>query len=332
MVTWNTLGGDVTVEEIHSFLKDIEGTKAGVLHPMVYKHFEGSLSETKLPFPRCDEHYDRYLYGQLFVPSLDSSHNVKFMELTFVVTLDHTWTIFRHEGQYDESAKHYVDLIEKASDGIEQFANSGEFIGRLLTSTVSELELFLSGVDERVDGLVDELTEISKSKKLSLLLKNDVPGLLVRSNEVRQAIEETVSVIDEMAVMLKAIIDNRIDLVDISGGEPRELFDRNTEIYLADAFYRARRLGSLVDVLQRKLDLIGETAADLGNADEVTSGRFIGAIASILLLPTLIAGLYGMNFEFMPELEWAPAYYVVLGAMVASTVLQIKFFRGKGWL
>lgn len=59
----------------------------------------------------------------------------------------------------------------------------------------------------------------------------------------------------------------------------------------------------------------------------------IFSIASVVLLPpTLIASIYGMNFEFMPELHVAYAYPLTLAAMVLSAILPFFFFRWKGWL
>lgn len=59
----------------------------------------------------------------------------------------------------------------------------------------------------------------------------------------------------------------------------------------------------------------------------------IFSIASVVLLPpTLIASVYGMNFEFMPELRVAYAYPLTLAAMVLSAILPFFFFRWKGWL
>jgi len=59
----------------------------------------------------------------------------------------------------------------------------------------------------------------------------------------------------------------------------------------------------------------------------------IFSIASVVLLPpTLIASIYGMNFEFMPELRIAAAYPLTLAAMVLSAIVPFFFFRWKGWL
>jgi magnesium transporter len=59
----------------------------------------------------------------------------------------------------------------------------------------------------------------------------------------------------------------------------------------------------------------------------------IFSVASVALLPpTLIASIYGMNFEFMPELKWGLGYPFALGIMVASIIAPFWFFRRKGWL
>ena len=59
----------------------------------------------------------------------------------------------------------------------------------------------------------------------------------------------------------------------------------------------------------------------------------IFSIASVVLLPpTLVASIYGMNFKFMPELEWAFGYPSSLGLMAISAIIPFLFFRWKGWL
>jgi magnesium transporter len=59
----------------------------------------------------------------------------------------------------------------------------------------------------------------------------------------------------------------------------------------------------------------------------------IFSVASVALLPpTLIASIYGMNFKFMPELEWSLGYPYVLALMVLSAVGPMLYFRKRGWL
>jgi magnesium transporter len=57
------------------------------------------------------------------------------------------------------------------------------------------------------------------------------------------------------------------------------------------------------------------------------------SVASLVFLPpTLVAGVYGMNFDFLPELHWNFGYPFALGLMIASAVLPYLFIRWRGWL
>jgi len=60
--------------------------------------------------------------------------------------------------------------------------------------------------------------------------------------------------------------------------------------------------------------------------------RKISAWVAILAIPTMIAGIYGMNFEHMPELKWEWGYPLVIGVMVAITIAMLGFFKRKKWI
>ena len=88
------------------------------------------------------------------------------------------------------------------------------------------------------------------------------------------------------------------------------------------------RLGGLNDILSS----VFEVANLLEQQRQGLITRKLAAWAAILAVPTAIAGIYGMNFEFMPELHWRYGYAVVMGLIVAVCVgLYITFKRTK-WL
>jgi magnesium transporter len=60
--------------------------------------------------------------------------------------------------------------------------------------------------------------------------------------------------------------------------------------------------------------------------------KIFSVAAAVFLPPTLIASIYGMNFEFMPELDWPFGYPLALFAIVISAVLPYTYFRRRGWL
>jgi len=60
--------------------------------------------------------------------------------------------------------------------------------------------------------------------------------------------------------------------------------------------------------------------------------KVLTIIATIFIPLTFIAGIYGMNFEFMPELKWPFGYFAVLGIMVLVALIMVSFFKRKKWL
>ena len=60
--------------------------------------------------------------------------------------------------------------------------------------------------------------------------------------------------------------------------------------------------------------------------------RKISAWVAIAAVPTVMAGIYGMNFEHMPELDWAFGYPVFLAVMAVACTLMYRGFRKSGWL
>jgi magnesium transporter len=60
--------------------------------------------------------------------------------------------------------------------------------------------------------------------------------------------------------------------------------------------------------------------------------RKISAWVAIAAVGTLVAGVYGMNFDFIPELRWHYGYFYALGLMLLSSVVLYRFFKRSGWL
>jgi magnesium transporter len=60
--------------------------------------------------------------------------------------------------------------------------------------------------------------------------------------------------------------------------------------------------------------------------------KVLTIIATIFIPLTFVAGIYGMNFDFMPELHWRWGYFIVWGVMIAVTAVMIVYFKRKKWL
>ncbi|MCI0383093.1 magnesium and cobalt transport protein CorA [Streptomyces sp. CNQ085] len=98
---------------------------------------------------------------------------------------------------------------------------------------------------------------------------------------------------------------------------------------VADHLHRTdTEIRSLDELLNSALDAHLARVGTWQNDDM----RRISAWAAMLAIPTMVAGLYGMNFEHMPELGWEFGYPLVMGAMAASAGLLYRAFRRNGWL
>ena len=60
--------------------------------------------------------------------------------------------------------------------------------------------------------------------------------------------------------------------------------------------------------------------------------KVLTIIATIFIPLTFIAGVYGMNFEHMPELGWRYGYFMILGLMGLLALIMLAFFKKKSWL
>jgi magnesium transporter len=108
--------------------------------------------------------------------------------------------------------------------------------------------------------------------------------------------------------------------------------DPEVRPYFQDVLDHVRRVEGTVDNLREVLTTVFEVSHLLESQRQGTITRQLAAWAAILAVPTAIAGIYGMNFDNMPELRMHDAYFVVLGVIaVICTALYFRFKRAK-WL
>jgi magnesium transporter len=99
-----------------------------------------------------------------------------------------------------------------------------------------------------------------------------------------------------------------------------------------DVTDHVHRVQEEIDSLREVLAFAFEASLMTGQAQQAHITRRLAAWAAILAVPTAVAGIYGMNFEYMPELRVGGAYFVVLGAVVAICATLYWRFRKHGWV
>jgi magnesium transporter len=102
--------------------------------------------------------------------------------------------------------------------------------------------------------------------------------------------------------------------------------------YFRDVQDHLVRVSEVIDTLDGLLSTAFDAYLARISVQQNDDMRKISAWVAIAAVSTMIAGVYGMNFEYMPELEWRYGYFVVLGVMVGASVLLYRLFKKSGWL
>jgi magnesium transporter len=110
------------------------------------------------------------------------------------------------------------------------------------------------------------------------------------------------------------------------------LINKSTGIYFKDIYDHIIAIIDTVetfrDMLSGMLDIYLSTISNRLN--EVM--KVLTIIATIFMPLTFIAGVYGMNFKYIPELEWRWGYFGVWGIMLVIAMLMLRYFKKKKWL
>lgn len=102
--------------------------------------------------------------------------------------------------------------------------------------------------------------------------------------------------------------------------------------YFRDVYDHLLRLNHSVEGLRDMVTTAISLNLSLITLQEGETTKQLAAYAALAAVPTMIAGVYGMNFEYIPELQWAAGYPMALGLMVGADFFLFMRFRKTGWL
>src|SRR5438552_4585559 len=261
------------------------------------------------PRPRLDAQGD-YVFGVLAFPAVTATGDLVFQEVDVIATLNVLITIRK------TPPGHTACEFEEARNAA---LRNGSPPGLCLHVVVDEIaERFLTmvdGFDESIDELEDHVTDWPSTE------------IRERISTIRHDILHVRRVLVPTRDAARAVLDDRVELDgDVS------LFPRDIELRFADAYDKLLRA---TDGLDLSRDLLAGVRdfhqAEIANNQNEVMKR-LTVVASVLLLPTFIVGLYGQNFRKIPELGWAQGYAFSWGLIVVTTALQLWYFRRKRWI
>ncbi|CAN5378267.1 magnesium and cobalt transport protein CorA [soil metagenome] len=179
------------------------------------------------------------------------------------------------------------------------------------------LDFVVDGYLPIIQSLEDEVLDIERRTLETFLTHGEVKRLF----HLRRDLIRFKRVLSPMAEVC-----SRLEHLDTP------CLDNDVRPYFRDVHDHAQKVENMVDALREVITSVFEAASLLEQQRQGAITRKLAAWAAILAVPTAIAGIYGMNFEHMPELRWTLGYPAVLVVIAAICGVLFVRFKKNGWL
>jgi len=252
------------------------------------------------------ESYDDYLFIVLKMIRYDQNSSKLDMEqVSFILGKGYVLTFQEKEGDVFDPIRERI----RSGKGRVRRAGADYLAYALIDIVVDHYFLALEGIGDELEEMEDQLVANPKADFLATI--HEKRRLMVNLRKAVWPLRELVSAME------------RSD----SG-----LISRETAPFLRDVYDHIIQIIDTVetqrDVLTGVLDVYLSTVSNRMN--EVM--KVLTIIATLFIPLTFVTGIYGMNFKYMPELEWRFSYPAVWAGMVATVVGMFVYFRKKRWL
>ena len=233
--------------------------------------------------------------------------------ITFILAGDRLVTV-----RYAEP-KAFPMFLARAEKGDTICATAVDIMLGLIESLVHRQADLIERIQDDVDRLAPAIFEIkggqqTRGKRLEVILRT-----IGKEGDITARVQESAFSMGRLLSFLTSAMREKGS--DSRASKRIKSVQRDVESLLDNMRFLSTRLEFLLD-------------ATLGmiNIEQNQIIKLFSVAAVVFLPPTLIASIYGMNFKYMPELDWPWGYPMVLVLMVLAAVLPYFFFRRKGWL
>jgi magnesium transporter len=192
-------------------------------------------------------------------------------------------------------------------------------------------------LDGLIETIIDRAAEIlgtvgSRIDRLSQsIFENDRQGTR-RAASFRAALKSIGRKGDVISNVRESMVSVERLLLFLSASMPRPQRQRGFQAEWRTALRDVQSIEEHATFLSNKLQFLLDATLGLVTIEQNDIIKLFSVMSVIFLPPTLIASMYGMNFEFMPELKWDLGYPFAIGLMILAAVLPYVFFRWKRWL
>jgi magnesium transporter len=262
------------------------------------------------PRPTLQGHGD-YVFGIfLLARAVPDEDSVYYQEIGVVLTHDTVLTVRKTPADRGEPYD-----IEPVRAAVRDTDSPGMISYRIVDDIAEKYLDLVDDVDAEIDELEDKVDVQSGQETRE------------RISDLRHDLLHIRRTLAPMRDAVRRVVD---DVVEVERG--KEVFPHDVEIAFNSAYDKLLRA---LDGLEFSRDLLSSVRdyhqSKISNDQNEVTKR-LTVIASIILVPTFIVGVYGQNFVHMPELHWHYGYAYSWGLIVGSTLVQLWWFRRKRWL
>jgi len=260
------------------------------------------------PRPRLETH-GHHVFGVLMVPDFEEgSDAVVLQEVDVLVTPQELITVRK-----TPPGARPFECDDVRAGALRGNESSGMCLYLLFDEIAERYLTVVDRLDDDIDNLEDRVEE------------SEATVIRERISALRHDILNVRRILAPTRDAARAVLDDRVEI------EGEELFPRDVEIHFADAYDKLLRAADGLDLARDLLAGVRDYhQAQVANDQNEVMKR-LTVVAAVLLLPTFIVGLYGMNLKDIPEFRWHYGYAFAWTLIVVTTVAQLIYFRRKRW-
>jgi magnesium transporter len=292
-VTWINVDGLTNTEVIQDLGRCFS------IHPLILEDLQNTEQRPKM------EDLGNYLYLTIKMMTMG--------EVTKAITTEHISMILG--SNYLITFQEDVgDVFDPVRERIRREGRIRKFgpdylVYALIDDIVDNYFLVMEQLEERVEGLEEEMVVNASQQSLSKLntLKKDMIHLRKAVWPLREMInaldrEDSPLIREETRIYFRDVYDHVIQVIDTLETF-RDMVSGMIDIYLSSLSYKMNEIMKVLTL-----------------------------IATIFIPLTFVAGVYGMNFDYMPELRHPYGYFMVWGVMIVVVVVMLVYFRKRQWI
>lgn len=221
----------------------------------------------------------------------------------------------------DDSSHYYKELFEGVTETM--IKNKTKNIPYILYEFLHQDTKDNYNVIEKLDDQIAETEQkIIESKNHDHNLLKEIMTIKKELNNISKMLWASSKIIFTLKKELTSIKLNREEMALLD-----DIYD--TLLHQIDLIETQKQ--TLTDFLEIYTSTISNKLALISNDLNIVMKKMT-ALTIIIMVPTLIAGIYGMNFKYMPEIMWQYGYFLSLGLMVFSASLIYYFFHKRKWI